>query len=124
MPSNYAIDTNSDYPSFNDKEMQAVEWIITYKEDGSEIYTDNNGRLLFFEFFTKEDNIIRVFWAETEKIKDNSYLYFRTINIKGKIISIRARVRMKLENSKINKVINNMNKIYDNGGSELRLKTK
>lgn len=123
LSSNFAIDKNSDYPYFNDQEMQAAEWIVTHHKNGSEIYADSFAKLLFIEYFGPESNPTRVFWAETEKITENSYLYFRNMNIRGKIMSS-IEDYMSLENSKVSKVINNMNKVYDNGGGEVRKKSK
>ncbi len=111
--SSILLDNTFDYPRFNDKEVNAAKWLVDVT-DSSPIYADNFGRLLLYEYnFWR----INLFFSETEELPSRSYVYLRSLNLKGFMTELYEK-RVGFTNSTFyNKVITRKNKIYDNGGS-------
>ena len=118
VPTSISLNNNIDWPRFNNKEIYGASW-ITDKTEISPLYGDTIGYLALMDYALWRVN---VFDNETEKLSHNSYVYFRSLNVEGKIPESFENYRnyIPLKEYKLyNKIIIKMNKIYDNGGSHI-----
>lgn len=117
VPISISLNNNMDYPRFNTKEVHGASW-ISEKTEISHIYGDLFGFHLLNEYMFGR---VGVFDNNTEEIPYNSYVYFRGLNVKGKIKSYpRSEIYIPLKEYKFfNNIIIKMNKLYDNGGSHI-----
>ncbi len=110
-----SLNKSADYPLFNQKEYFGAEWICNEKKNTS-IYADDYRWLLITNFEQK----VQVFPFNVTNVPEDSYVYLGTLNIKkGEVLVSDIKparlITRKYINS--NKIIDDRNKIYDNGGS-------
>ncbi|GAH62205.1 unnamed protein product, partial [marine sediment metagenome] len=123
IPSSISLDKTIDYPRFNDKEVHSAKWLGGIK-DSYPIYADHFGMLLLSEFAFYR---VRPFFNETKELPYGSYIYFRSINMKGFMTELyryqhekKMFYNVDLINSTFyNNVITKKNMVYDNGGSKI-----
>jgi len=117
-PISISLNNNLDFPRFNTKEIHCAS-LIADKTRLSPIYGDEYGRLLLHEFAHWR---IRTFDNNTETLPHTAYVYFRSLNVNGKIIESYENpdnyVLVKNYNL-YNTIITKMNKLYDNGGAQI-----
>jgi len=118
-PFSISLDNTIDYPRFNDKEVHAAKWLVNIT-DSYPIYADNLGLQLLKGFVYLRG---RTFFAEAKELPSESYVYLRSLNLKGFMTELhekKGHLYVELPNSTFyNNVITKKNKIYDNGGSEI-----
>jgi len=116
VPSSVSLDNTMDFPRFNLKEVYGARWLAD-KSSESFLYGDTYGSLLLSEFAFWN---VRVFWGKTDNLPNDVYVFFRSVNVKGKIIDSPAYNYTSLWDSLFyTKIIIKKNKIYDNSGVEI-----
>ena len=122
-PTSISLNNSVNHPKFNQKEVLGAEWAKEFAVE-STIYADDFGGLLLCEFFSPMERRIKIFKGDTEKLQENSYIYFRSVNVNDEMIEDRwimghpKLFAYSLSNTMFyKKVIVSANKIYDNGGS-------
>ncbi|NPV51543.1 MAG: DUF2206 domain-containing protein [Candidatus Methanofastidiosum sp.] len=114
----FALNNTKDYPVFNEKEILCANWSVRMTENRT-IFADEYGELLLYSL--RIDNL-RIFPYDTIEIPGDSYLYFRTLNMKmGGVISFKfiGAGWKKRKIVKLTELVDDKNKIYDNGGAQL-----
>lgn len=113
----FALDNSKDYPVFNEQEVLGATWSTRMTENKT-IFADGHRYLLLSSLKEK----VRNFPYNITEIPMNLYLYFGTLNIKkGEVLTIEfISPRLAKERYvKLSKIVDNKNKIYDNGGAQL-----
>ena len=116
-----ALNPEMDSPRFNGQEVSGTEWLLSNRATESVVCADAIGKLLLYEhvFWRK----VVIFYGETVKIPDNTYVYLRSLNVKrGEVMqSWEERHKyIELQSSPFGKeVLAHRNKIYDNGGAQV-----
>ncbi len=118
IPRSISLDKDMDFPRFNDKEVRAAKWLSDVKGSNL-IFADFYGVQLINGF---DFNQVKPFVAKKEKLSSGTYIYLRSLNLKGLIVEKNMAFRIYaelLDSAFYNQVIIKKNKIYDNGGSEI-----
>lgn len=116
-PTSISLNSTIDYPLFNDQEVSGAKWLNEVKGD-KVIYADAHRWLLLgsFEWYQ-----VSSFPVDIDKISEDSYIYFGTLNIvEDKVIVVHTRgVSRAREYIKSEDIINDRNTIYANGGAKV-----
>jgi uncharacterized membrane protein len=81
-PTSMSLNSEVDYPRFSDSEVRAAVW-MTSLSNVSTMWGDAYGRNLLFEFAFWR---VGTFWGETEERPFDAYVFFRSENVKGKVM--------------------------------------
>ncbi len=119
-PTSISLNNTIDNPRFNNQEILGAKWVVNSTTDQSTIYGDEFGRLLLHEFAYGR---VRIFWGETTVVPPDAYIYFRSLNVNGKIMKSkieRPYLYINIYNSTFfNNIIVKKSRIYANYGSEI-----
>ena len=127
-PSSITMDDELDYTKYNKKEYNAALWLTTYHSSQNQILTDHNG---FFIFIPLIGDNKEVKMNELEKkpildqsIQNETYLFFRQINIEEDKVLVLIFDKWPKEFDYITveelEIIKEQ-KLYDNAGSQISL---
>jgi uncharacterized membrane protein len=97
-----------DYPRFNDQEVLGAKWLHGVKSSNP-IYADAYRYLLIRRF---EGGHVRTLTVDIDKIQDDSYIYFGTLNAVEDII-----IYAKTPCINSSDIVDGADKIYANGGA-------
>lgn len=115
QPSLVTLNSNIDWPIFNDNDVYGVKWLSIKKTDNT-VYADAN-RIILWGRFKDNGQQIRILNNKFD-IDRNSYIYLGSYNIKNKDILIEDYENSSIETRYINfnPLITDKNEIYNNGG--------
>lgn len=112
---------------FYEEEIYGAEFLKN-RIDDSKVYSDIFGRQLLRAYIWPKERITLFKENTNETSCDDAYVYFRKLNVNGKLMilsnknertSERPYSLIRIENSTFNNKISNYGKIYTNGGSEI-----
>lgn len=118
-PKSISLNTDVDYPSFDSQESFGAEWIMARKTRNS-IYADNYMVLLLSNYDINSKVIPHYF----KGIPDRGYVFlgkYNVLNEKIRIVEFQAARNLKSEYINTNLLIENKNKLYDNGKAQVFL---
>ena len=99
-----------------------ADWLAQRFNDDDTVYADWHAGLLLFDQ-TELQNQVFSFRADTFTVPEDNYLYLRTWNTKEQEITIWAGVGLRgnvsFEEAGLDKIIDNKNRIYNNGGAQV-----
>ncbi|ODV48848.1 putative membrane protein [Methanohalophilus euhalobius] len=116
-PGSFSLNSSLDGPHFNEQEFSGAKWLYEVKNNNV-IYADLYRTLLLDSFDWKSCENIQM---DISEIPDESYIYFGSLNtVENKITILKKEGSSSmLEYISSEAVINNQNKIYANGNSEV-----
>ena len=117
-PMSIALNTTIDYPRFNHQEVLGAEWLYDVK-NSNKIYADGYRSLLINSF---ERGQVRGIPVDIDKIQEDLYIYFGSLNIKKKeviVADVKSARRITMEYINSSQIVDDRNKIYNNGGAQV-----
>lgn len=117
-----SLNNTIDYPIYTDFEYFGASWMADNSPKGAYFYGDTNGYPILQEFIYL--NSIRVFFAETEQIYDNSFVFLRSFNIKNsKILGAGSQSHYEYfdlyDSIFYEQILKSKYKIYSNGYTQI-----
>jgi uncharacterized membrane protein len=116
-PVSVSIDNSTDYPLFNKMETIGVDWLKKYRTSKI-VYADKYRWLLLKR---KDWDVGNLITNANQTFPKRSYIYLGTLNKKNNelLVFIRGSGSPKLVYLSSDSIIDNKNKIFDDGGSEI-----
>jgi uncharacterized membrane protein len=112
-----ALNSTMDYPRFNDQEVLGAKWLTEVKGD-EPIYADDYRSLLLGSL----GGHVRSFPVDVNQIHADSYIYLGSLSIEKKeilLVDRKSARRAKREYINSSQIVDDRNKIYNNGGAEV-----
>ncbi|CAD6490158.1 MAG: hypothetical protein KFBDDELM_00036 [Candidatus Argoarchaeum ethanivorans] len=118
IPTSISLNSTIDYPRFNHQEVLGAEWLNNVK-NSNPIYADEYRRLLVGRF---EWGQVRTITTDVDRMRRDSYIYLGSLTIEKKeimVVDVKSARRITREYINSNQIINDKNKIYNNGGAQV-----
>lgn len=118
-PTSISLNSSVDGPRFSDAEVHAAVW-MTNLSGNTAVWGDAYGHQLLLEFaFWK----VQTFWGNTKEVSLDAYIYFRSQNVKGKVMwsedTYPNNYTSIQDTPFFNNILDISNKIYDDGASQI-----
>jgi uncharacterized membrane protein len=116
-PGSISLNSTIDYPRFNEQEVVGAKWWYSVKGKDP-IYADAYRYLLVGSF---EWGQMRSFPVDIDKIREDSYMYFGTLNVVDNMVLLKHKTgaRSILGYIGSEDIVNKRNMIYTNGCAEV-----
>jgi len=117
-PGSIALNSTIDTACFNEQEVSGAKWLYDVKSSNP-IYADEYRRLLVGSF---EWGQVRTLTVDIDKIQDDSYIYLGSLSIEKKeimVVDVKSARRITREYINSSQIVDDRNKIYNNGGAEV-----
>jgi len=128
-PTSISLNTSIVHPKFHFKQTEAFssQWLSLNKKNDSDVFADENGRFILYDFIYGDYKDVKIFTNETYEVDSGSYIFLDYLNVKFDEVVFMKRTPTDFyreypslkESPFYLNFIKKSNKVYENSESEI-----